>query len=147
MTPSTPTWSRKARLLDFWPRPNSQRRRSDGCSARSTGPVRVHHLVGLMNIEKGDNGKHAAVVFVRLGQAELRKDAVHMLLDGSLGDPESPADAGVGAPFGHQREHVALASGEVLERIVGIPHRHELLDESRVDDRAATGDSFTASRN
>ena len=71
-----------------------------------------------MSVEVRDDSKHTPVMVVRLGQPKLREDAVHVLLNGSLGDPQAPGDAGIGAPLGHQREHVALARGELLERIV-----------------------------
>ena len=87
-----------------------------------------------MSVEERDHRKHPAVVVVGLAQAELGQDAVHVLLNGSLGDPEAPPDAGVGAPLGHQREHVALATGELLEGILDIARRNEFLNESRVDD-------------
>ena len=61
--------------------------------------------------------------------------------NGSLRDPEAPPDAGVGASLGHQREHVALATGELLEGILDIPHRDEFLNQSGVDDRPAATDS------
>ena len=83
-----------------------------------------------MSVEERDHRKHPAVVVVGLGQPELGQDAVHVLLNGSLRDPKAPPDAGVGAPFGHQREHVALATGELLEGILDIPRRNELLNQS-----------------
>src|SRR3954447_647777 len=91
-----------------------------------------------MSVEERDHREHPAVVVAGLGQAELRQDAVHVLLNGSLRDPEAPADAGIGAPLGHQREHLALATGELLERILDIPRRHELLNQTGVDDRTTT---------
>jgi len=90
-----------------------------------------------MSVEERHHREHPAVVVAGLGQPELRQDAVHVLLDGSLRDPEAPADACIGAPLGHQREHVALATRELLERILDIPRRHELLNQSGVDDRSA----------
>src|SRR3954447_23344749 len=91
-----------------------------------------------MTVEERDHREHPAVVVAGLGQLKLRQDAVHVLLNGSLRDPEAPADAGIGAPLGHQREHVALATGELFERILDIPRRHEFLNQRGVDDRSAT---------
>src|SRR4051812_12931558 len=99
-----------------------------------------------MSVEERDHREHPAVVLVGLGQAELRQDAVHVLLNGSLRDPEAPADAGIGAPLGHQREYVALATGELLERILDTPRRHEFLNQSGVDDRPATIHPSTEAR-
>jgi hypothetical protein len=74
------------------------------------------------------------VVFVGLRQAQLPQDAVHVILDRSLGDPQAPSDTGVGASLRHQAEYVTLARRELVERIVGPPGLHELLDKSRIDD-------------
>src|SRR4051794_21660328 len=95
-----------------------------------------------MSVEERDHREYAAVVVAGFGEAEFREDAVDVFLDGSLGDPESPADAGVGASFGHQREHVAFAAGELLERIFDVACRDELLNEGGVDDRAAAANAF-----
>jgi hypothetical protein len=40
-----------------------------------------------MSVEERDNRQHPEVIVVGLGQAELRQDAVNVLLDGSLGPP------------------------------------------------------------
>ena len=60
-----------------------------------------------------------------------------MLLDRSLGDDEAGGDAGVRQPFRHQRQHLLLTRREIGERIVLVPLRHELLNQGRIDDRAA----------
>ena len=49
-------------------------------------------------------------------------------------------DAGVGSPLRHQRQHFALARGEVLERIFGAARSDQLLDQERVHDRRAADD-------
>jgi hypothetical protein len=41
----------------------------------------------------------------RLGQLELLKDALHMFLDGTRGDPQQAPDSSVRAPLGHKRQH------------------------------------------
>ena len=74
------------------------------------------------------------MVLVGLRQAELPQDAVHVIFDRSLGDPQVPSDTGVGATLRHQAEHLALARRELVKRIVGPPGLDELLDESRIDD-------------
>jgi len=94
-----------------------------------------------MGVEERDHREHPPVVVVGLGQAELRQDVVDVLLNGALRDPEAPPDAGIGAPLGHQREHVALATGELVERILDIAGHHEFLNQSRVDHRPATAHS------
>ena len=65
---------------------------------------------------------------------------MHVLLDRSFGHPQLARDAGVRAAFGHQREHLALARGEALERVVDAPRGYQLLDERGVDDRGALDD-------
>jgi hypothetical protein len=84
--------------------------------------------------KKGEHRENATVVLVGLRQAELPQDAVHVIFDRSLGDPQVPSDTGVGATLRHQGEHLALARRELVERIVGPPGLDELLDESRIDD-------------
>ena len=74
------------------------------------------------------------MVFVGLRQAELPQNAVHVIFDRSLGDPQAPSDARVGASLRHQAKHLSLASREEFERIVGPPGLYELLDESWIDD-------------
>ena len=74
------------------------------------------------------------MVFVGLRQAELPQNAVHVIFDRSLGDPQTPSNTRVGASLRHQAEHLSLASGEDVERIVGPPGLHKLLDESWIDD-------------
>jgi CheY-like chemotaxis protein len=73
-----------------------------------------------VHVQERDDGQDAAVIVVGVGQPELRQDAVHVLLDGPLGDPQAPADARIGAPLGHLLEHIALAAGERLERVVDV---------------------------
>src|SRR5207253_8412770 len=53
--------------------------------------------LGSADLEECDHGEDAAVVIVGLVQVQLGEDAADMFLDGALGDPEPPCDAGVGA--------------------------------------------------
>ena len=57
-----------------------------------------------------------------------------MLLDGALGDDQNPRDAGVRPALRHQRQHLALALGYVLERIVDAPGAQQLPDQRLIDD-------------
>ena len=50
------------------------------------------------------------------GDIELAQDAPDVLDDGVLGDHEPLGDALVGMAGGHQRQHVTLARGELVER-------------------------------
>ena len=74
------------------------------------------------------------MVFVGLRQAELPQDAVHVIFDRSLGDPQTPSNTRVGASLRHQAEHLALPGRELVEGIVDPAGLDELLDESRIDD-------------
>ena len=74
------------------------------------------------------------MIFLRLGQVQLRKDASDVLLDGSLGDPQSPGDPRVRAALGHQRKHVALALTERVQWVSAPTNRDKLLHQRRVDD-------------
>src|SRR3712207_6900001 len=51
----------------------------------------------------------------------LPEDARDVLLHGALGDHEVRGDGGVRAALRHQLEHLALARGELLERVVAAP--------------------------
>ena len=55
------------------------------------------------------------------------------------------ADRLVRATLGHQREHLALALGQVVERHPRPTPAHELGDDLGVDHRAAPGDRRIAS--
>src|SRR3954451_2910186 len=71
------------------------------------------------NPEESEHGEHAAVVFGRGGKRELGEDRAHVLLDRRFGDDQSLGDAGVGEALGHQRQHFALARGELAPHGVG----------------------------
>lgn len=57
------------------------------------------------------------MIFLRLGEVQFRKDASDVLLDGSLGAPQSPGDPRVRAALGDEREHVALAITERVQLV------------------------------
>ena len=70
-------------------------------------------------------------------QAQRAEDALDVLLDGVVGDEQALGDRVVRAPFGDQREHLALAIGQVLERVVGeAAAAHQLANDCRVEYRA-----------
>ena len=91
-------------------------------------------------LRKVIDGEDAAVVIVGLVQVQLGEDAADVFLDGALGDPEPPCDAGVGASFCHQFEHLAFSRGQRGERVLAPAGGHQLPDQRRVHDRAASGD-------
>jgi hypothetical protein len=80
------------------------------------------------------------VVVFRLRQPELRQDVPHVLLHRSLREPKLGGDAGVRAPFGHQGQHLALASRELRQRVSVSSDSDECLHETRVDDGSARRD-------
>src|SRR5258708_32924029 len=94
----------------------------------------------LARLEIRNDRAHAAVVVVGLRHSQLHQDAAHVLLDRSFGYPELAADAGIGAAFGHEGEHLTLARGEDVQRIVAAAGGDELLDEGGVDDGTAARD-------
>jgi hypothetical protein len=79
------------------------------------------------------------IVGLRL-EAELPEDARDVGLDGLLGDEQALGDAQVGAPFGHQRQHLALARRQRVESIARSRPADERRDDGRVDDGPACRD-------
>src|SRR6185436_20539159 len=106
-------------------------------SRSSPGPRSEAFWTKLTSVEVGDHRKHTTVVVFGLGQAQFHEDAADVLFDGAFGDPELACDSGVRAPLGHEGEHLALARGKLLERVVHPAGGDEFLDESGVDDRCA----------
>jgi hypothetical protein len=81
-------------------------------------------------------------MLVRLRQEpELPEDRVHVRLDGLRADDELLADPAVRQPFGHQRQHLALARRELAERIVLASPPEELADDLGIDRRPSLPDA------
>ena len=76
------------------------------------------------------------------GQAELVEDAGHVALDGALADVDLAGDAAVGAALGHQRQHLALARGERVERPDLTGPAEHLRDDLRIEHRPAGRDAL-----
>src|SRR3954470_10295929 len=76
-----------------------------------------------------------------VGEPELAEDVADVGLDRLLGHAELEGDRLVGPAAGDQREHLALAGGERVERhggrAVARDLAHEFLDHRRVQQRAA----------
>src|SRR5918994_7456433 len=72
-------------------------------------------------VEKRDHREHAAVIFRARRQSELRKDARHVLLDRTCRHDELLRDRLVRSPLSHQLEHLPLARGQRVERVVAAP--------------------------
>src|SRR6188474_2482824 len=90
--------------------------------------------------EVREHSEDAAVVLGAGGQAELREDARHVLLDGPLGHDQALRDPGVRATLGHQAQHLSLAgvrsaSGSSPRR---RPTSWETTDGSSADPPSAT---------
>ena len=65
-----------------------------------------------------------------------------MLLDRPFRDPKLMGNAGIRTALGHQREHLALARGKNVERVLGAAGGDQLLDERWIDDRPSLDDSL-----
>ena len=119
------------------------RRQPTSCArgaSRFAQPAQTASAVQLL-AQVGEHGEHAAVVPGVGREAELREDARHVLLDRALGDDEPLADRLVRAALGHQLEHLALARGELVERVVAAAPADEQRDDLGVERRAALADA------
>src|SRR6266540_5029443 len=125
-------------------RPSAERSRSPAhrAAARHSPSTCPSRRKQLLRTEKRDHGQNAAVIVRRVREPELLEDVPHVLLDGALGDPEAPCDAGVRPALGHEGQDVALARRQPFERVTRTPRPHELLDECRIDDGAARTDAL-----
>jgi len=93
-----------------------------------------------VGVEKRDDGEDAAVVLLCLLEVEFGEDAPYVLLDGTFADKEPVGDPGVGAPLGHEGQHLTLAGGQPGEGIVHALGGDKLVDEPRIDDRTSLDD-------
>ena len=73
-------------------------------------------------------------------QPQLGEDACDVLLHRPLGDHKPCCDRVIRAPLGHQLEHLSLALGEFLQRILLAVAPEQLADHLGVDHRAVLGD-------
>ena len=85
--------------------------------------------------------EHPPVVLRGGREVELGEDRGDVLLDRALGDHERRGDRGVGAALGHQPEHLALARGQRLERVLAAAAAEQQRDDLGVERRAAAGDA------
>jgi hypothetical protein len=91
-------------------------------------------------LEKPDHRQHAPVIIAGLRETQLYEDASDVLLDSRLSDPQLLRDTAVRSPLRHQRQDLALTSGEILERIFGATSGNQLPDQNRIDNRRAVDD-------
>src|SRR5205085_8282349 len=92
-------------------------------------------------VEEEEHREHPAVVVGSRRQIELSEDAVHVRLDGLRAEHELLADASIRAPFGHELQDLALAAGQLLERIVLAAAADQLPDHLGVDRRSSAADA------
>jgi hypothetical protein len=69
------------------------------------------------------------------------EDLLDVRLDRPLGDDEALGDGAVGQAFGEQFEHLALASGELVQGARVAPSAEQSRDDRRIDDGLAVGES------
>ena len=96
---------------------------------RAVAPARTAGAAAGSRTEVRQDGEHAAVVVLRVGQLELPEDVADVLLGGAFGDAEELGDPDVGPTLRHGREHLAFAWRERGQRIVGPVANHELGDD------------------
>src|SRR5216683_497606 len=74
-------------------------------------------------------------------EAELEEDLLDVCFDGALGDEQAGGEGPVGEPLGDQREHLALAFGELVEGAGPAFAGKNAGDDRRVDDCLAVGEA------
>jgi hypothetical protein len=79
------------------------------------------------------------VVLGRGRQPQLHEDARDVFLDRAKRDEQPLGDRLIRTSLGHQLEHLALARGEVADRVVAAVPADELADDGRIERRAALG--------
>ena len=93
----------------------------------------------------GEDGEDAAVGAAVVAEAELLEDLLDVGLDGALGDEQAGGDGPVREPLGDQREHLALAFGELVEGVGAAFAGEQPGDDRRVDDGLPVGEAASAS--
>src|SRR6185312_5659165 len=99
----------------------------------------VVRLTGGLQVSQ--NGEHTPVILCGGREPELREDARHVLFDGTEGDHHLLRDRLVRPALGHRLQHLALARGQLLERIVTPASPDELRDDGGVERRSALRDT------
>ena len=80
------------------------------------------------------------MIIVSLWQRQLGEDAVYVLLDCALRDPQLGGDACIGTPLCHQSKNLPLPRAENGQRVVPSARRDKFVHQGRVDHGAAPGD-------
>jgi len=81
------------------------------------------------------------VVVAGVAEVELLEDRANVAFDGSRAEDDPFANRGVGAPFGHKGETLALPVGQLVQRSGWSSAIDEGRDDPGVDDRAAVPDA------
>jgi hypothetical protein len=92
-------------------------------------------------LEELEHGEDPPVLAGRLIQSEFVEDAGHVAFHRRDRNREFLRDAGVGAPFGHQREHFQLTGTQGLEGTGPPLAAHQAGDHVRIEGRPAGGDA------
>jgi len=93
----------------------------------------------------GEDGEDAPVR-VRVGaEPEFLEDLLDVGLDGALGDEQAGGDGSVGQPLGDQREDLAFAFGELVDRIGATFAGEQPGDDRGVDDGSPSARRRSAS--
>ena len=82
-------------------------------------PARAGHAAARRHpaLSESEHGQHALVLGPVAADVELAEDRRHVLLHGGRPDGQPLRDPVVGQPFGHQRQHLALARRQRLQRV------------------------------
>src|SRR3954451_8456806 len=91
--------------------------------------------------EEGEHGEDAAVVVFGVAEMQLLEDGLGVAFDGSRAEVELSRDGSVRAAFGDERQHGALAVGEVVEDRAAAPG-DEAVDDAGVERGASGGDAL-----
>ena len=82
-----------------------------------------------------EHREHAAVRLWTDRQTEFEEHLLDVRLDGALRDEQSACDRAVGQALRHEAQHLALARGELGERVVPALPPDEAGDDCRVGER------------
>src|SRR3954454_24875312 len=124
-------WSLRVRGLRTLTTLRSAARPHIGTSA---GPLSAL-VLRVRGAQVREHGEDPAVLVLALAQPELHEDVADVALHGAVGEPQALRDPGVGQPLGHQRQHLALARGELGQRVLDEAGHH-----LRVERGPAPGD-------
>ena len=91
----------------------------------------------MSSAEVGDHREHAAMRLRVRAEPQLGEDLLDVGLDRALGDEQPRRDRAVGEALGDELEHLPLARGQLVERILAAPAADEPRDDRGVHDGLA----------